>query len=370
MYDLGEKGERNRKKYSCETCYYFTYNKSDYMKHITTRKHIESDKGEQKGEIFAIKGDEPIAKLRYSCEVCKYTTHDKTKYGLHLGTVKHIKNTSNVQPVINTQNAIINIKTQIVTEPVVTPQQNMDTCNEDASCNMMITKDVFYALLKNNQELIKDNQDFKNMMMEQNKQIIELSTKNNIITNTNNNNNNITNNNTINNNQKFNLNFFLNEQCKDAMNLSEFVDSIDVSIQDLEYVGEHGYINGITKIIMDNLNQLDLYKRPIHCTDIKREVIHIKDNDKWERDTDDNEKMKRFIALVGNKNSSMVYPWQLQNPEYEILDSPKYNQWLRLAMCSNEYSKEKKNHEAILRNISRKIYLDKNEIMNRGNSII
>jgi hypothetical protein len=233
--------------------------------------------------------------------------------------------------------------------------ETLDKINEEN--NILIDKDLFFIIIKNNQDLLKDNQEFKNMMIEQNKQMIELSrntgknTTNNTIINT------------INNNQKFNLNFFLNEQCKDAMNLSDFIDSIDVSLQDLEYVGEHGYVNGITKIIMDNLNQLDLYKRPIHCTDLKREVIHIKDNDKWEKDTEDNEKMRKFIASVGRKNSDLVHPWQLKNPEYEILDSPKYNQWLRLAMRSNEYSKEQKNHEAILRNIAKKIYIDKNEIM-------
>jgi hypothetical protein len=145
------------------------------------------------------------------------------------------------------------------------------------------------------------------------------------------------------------------------MNLSEFIDTIDVSLQDLEYVGEHGYINGITKIISDSLNQIDLYKRPIHCTDIKREVIHIKDNNKWEKDTNDNEKMKGFIASIGNKNSKLVGIWQRENPEYTILDSPKYNQWLRLAMRSNECSKEKGNHEAILCNIAKQVYVNKSE---------
>jgi hypothetical protein len=327
-----QKREEKNTKYYCELCDYTSYNKCNYEKHLITIKHEKMQKG--------AKGISNKIHKIYICEACNYNTRDKTKYDVHMNTNKHIINANRR----NTGSQDISDNTPNIHTSYIHSSEN----------NIMIDKNIFYSLMK-------DNHDFKSMMLEQNKQIIELSSKKNSIVTTNANNT-TTNNNTINNNQKFNLNFFLNEQCKDAMNLSDFVDSIDVSIQDLEYVGEHGYVNGITKIIMDNLNQLDLYKRPIHCTDIKREVIHIKDNDKWEKDTNDNEKMKKFIASIGRKNSDLVFPWQLQNPEYQILDSPKYNQWLMLAMRSNEYSKEQKNHEAILRNVAKRIYLDKNEI--------
>jgi hypothetical protein len=347
MNFLGEKREEKGEKYSCIICDYNTSDKAKYTRHLTTRKHADAAKKGEKREKREKKEKQKGEEHKYSCLICEFITNDKTKYNNHMTTFKHKNN--------ELQNTLLN-KSQIV-----------DNTSSD--------KEMYYMLLKDNQNFKQMMVDeFKqmvieqstlimeqsNMMLEQNKQMLEFSRCNNAVITTNN--NNIINNNTINNNHKFNLNFFLNEQCKDAMNLSDFVDSIDVSLQDLEYVGEYGYVNGITKIIMDNLNQLDLYKRPIHCTDLKREVIHIKDNDKWEKDTEDNEKMKKFIASVGRKNSNMVYPWQLKNPEYEILDSPKYNQWLRLAMRSNEYSKEEKNHEAILRNITKKIYLDKKEL--------
>jgi hypothetical protein len=331
---------KSSKKYRCEICDYNTSRKYDYDKHLLTVYHKKCSESVEK-----------TSKL-FHCKICDYYTSRLFNFDKHKITAKHIRNekillcskkhrcdhccyeTDSIQHYKKHLSSIKHIK-----------MSKLNTITNDNE--NMLTSNMIYMLIQGTEEL-------KNIIVKQNEQIIELSNKNS----------NITNNNTINNNnnQRFNLNFFLNEQCKDAMNLSDFIETIDVSFKDLEYVGEHGYVNGITKIIMDNLNEIDIYKRPIHCTDIKREIIHIKNNNKWEKDTSDNSHMKRFIASIGKKNSNLVYPWQLENPEYEILDSPKYNQWLRLAMRSNEYSKEIKNHEAILRNICKNIYLDKKEL--------
>jgi hypothetical protein len=357
--DILEKSVKNmRFKFHCDFCDYHTSKKTDYDRHLLTAYHEKCTKNVQK------------MRIDFRCEKCDYHTSRKYDYERHLLTAYHekYKNNELSRKLFRCEHCSYETFKKHHYEKHLS--SNKHKKNIDIENSNFINKELFYSLMKDNQDfknmILKQNEnteELHNIIIEQNKQMIELSYKANSIITTNNNNNN-TINNTINNNQKFNLNFFLNEQCKDAMNLSDFIDSIDVSFKDLEYVGEHGYINGITKIIMDNLNQLDIYKRPIHCTDIKREIIHIKNNNIWEKDTEDNEKMKKFIASVGRKNSVLVHPWQLQNPECEILDSPKYNQWLRLAMRSNEYSKEIKNHEAILRNICKKIYLDKKELQN------
>ena len=321
---LTQVDEKTKKIYTCINCDFITYKKYDYERHLSSRKH-------EKMMLF-YKKEQNL----YTCENCNRI------YNTRQALWKHKKNCEHeIIDLSNNKDLLLTLMKE---------NQSENKLNDN---NIVIDKDLFFSI-------ITDNKDFKNMIIEQNKQIIELSSRANSITNTN---NNIINTNSNNNNNSFNLNFFLNEQCKDAMNLSDFMDTIDVSLQDLEYVGEHGYINGITKIIIDSLNELDLYKRPIHCTDIKREVIHIKDNGIWEKDNN-NEKIKRFIASIGNKNSKLVGIWQKQNPGYALLDSPKYIQWMKLAMHSNEYSKEKRNHEAILHNIIKNVYIDKKESTN------
>ena len=127
------------------------------------------------------------------------------------------------------------------------------------------------------------------------------------------------NNNTINNNQKFNINVFLNEECKDAINMSDFLKSIEVSFEQLDYTKVNGLEKGITKVIMDNLNKLSKYERPIHCTDMKRETIYIKDDDRWEKDKD-KEMIKKVINKTSNKNYTALVNWKDENPNFMNYD--------------------------------------------------
>jgi hypothetical protein len=138
--------------------------------------------------------------------------------------------------------------------------------------------------------------------------------------------NNNNSNNTINqtNNQTFNLNFFLNETCKDAMNVKEFLDNLNPTVDDLENVGEKGFVKGISEIILKSLRGMEITKRPIHCTDIKREVVYLKEDDKWNKDDTNNSKMKELIRKVENKNFCNICEWQNNHPDTRILDSPDY----------------------------------------------
>jgi hypothetical protein len=179
--------------------------------------------------------------------------------------------------------------------------------------------------------LLKQNQDFKTMMVEQytqlqesNKQNIELQKQ--LVDAVKNNPNTITNvtNNTTNNNQKFNLNFFLNDTCKDAMSITDFLRNLNVHIDELEYIGNHGYVNGMTKMIMTRLKDMDITKRPIHCTDIKRETMYIKDDAGWSKDTDELTKLRRILSRISMNNYRTVPVWRTAHPDCEVMETRTY----------------------------------------------
>jgi hypothetical protein len=195
--------------------------------------------------------------------------------------------------------------------------------------------------------LIKENQEFKSLILE----IVKKDT----ITN---NNNNI---NTNSHNKTFNLNFFLNETCKDAMNIMDFVDSLKLQLSDLENLGKLGYVDGISKIIVQNLKSLDETKRPVHCTDSKREVMYVKDDNKWEKENENKQKMRKVIKHVTHKNSKLLKEFKTKYPGCEKSDSKysdKYDKLIIEAMGGkgdNDLEKEDK----IIRNIAKVVIIDK-----------
>jgi NTP pyrophosphatase (non-canonical NTP hydrolase) len=185
-------------------------------------------------------------------------------------------------------------------------------------------------------------------ILEQNKTIIELS-KNSCITNTNSH------------NKTFNLNMFLNETCKNAMNINEFVDSIKLQLSDLENVGEVGYIEGISSIIIKNLNALDVTQRPIHCTDKKRETMYIKDENKWEKD-EDKSQMHKLIKRVVSKNMKMFEKYREVHPDclkYHSNYSDQYNKIVYESMGGKGDDDYEKN-EKIIKNVLKEVVVDKN----------
>ena len=205
-------------------------------------------------------------------------------------------------------------------------------------------------------ELVKENKEMRNMMVEQQKTIGELIPKvgnNNSTTNNTNNTNN-----TI--NQKFNINVFLNEQCKDAINMSDFIRNIEISLEQLDFTKTNGLEKGLSQVIMENMNKLSLYERPMHCTDTKRETIYIKDNDKWEKDKS-KEKIKHAIRKTSNKNYMALTNWTKENPDF-MKDDDKQMFYARAMstlgksmdgvddkivkkICSNTYLKESLDNE-------------------------
>ena len=170
-------------------------------------------------------------------------------------------------------------------------------------------------------------------------------------------NNNSTFNNTTNNNQKFNLNFFLNETCKDAMNIQEFIDNIRVSFDDLNKIGDAGFVNGLSDIFIRQLRDLDVEKRPIHCTDSKRDTIYLKENDIWEKDDKENKKLKNIIEKVEYKNVAALHSWCNQNPDSKVNNTPQ--NLLRDKIYFQTLQGDETTRDKIIRNISREVTVDK-----------
>jgi hypothetical protein len=198
-------------------------------------------------------------------------------------------------------------------------------------------KELIITLLKQNAELLE---------------IIKNGTNNMQITN---------NNQTNCNNKTFNLQVFLNETCKDAMNLSEFIENIKLQLSDLENIGKLGYVEGISNIIIKSLNALDVEKRPMHCSDVKREIIYVKDDDEWQKEQDDKKRIKSVISSVVSKNISLLPEFQKKYPDYLKPDSKKsdeYNQIIMETMGGVPGNGEK-NKEKIIRNIAKKVVIDK-----------
>ena len=208
-------------------------------------------------------------------------------------------------------------------------------------------------LKEDNKELKEDNKELKVMIKElikenakQQQQITELIPK---IGNNNNNNNN----NTINNNQKFNINVFLNEKCKDAINMTDFIKSIEVSIQQLDFTKQNGLANGLSKTIMDNMNKLSVYERPLHCTDVKRETLYIKDENIWTKDAS-KEKIKKAIKKASGKNYNALEDWKNENPDFMKNDSKTdyFTNTIRAIGNTGDVTEEK-----IIKNLCKETYV-------------
>jgi hypothetical protein len=213
-------------------------------------------------------------------------------------------------------------------------------------------------------EIIKENQEFKELILMQSSQINKLIEREQAsITNNNNNNNTNTNShNTNSHNTQFNIQLFLNETCKNAPNFSEFIENIQVSSDDLENNAKLGFVNGISKLIMDNLKQLELTERPIHCTDAKRDTIYIKEEDQWEKDAS-KVVLEKGIQEITRKNMCKLSEWREDNPEYQDMESELGEQSILMQQNSMAGVKRDEFYPKIIKNIAKETILDKKMVL-------
>jgi len=296
---VAKNGNLHFPKYYCDLCDYKCGKKYNWIKHLSTEKH-KNTLETKSGKIMAKSGN------NFECKICNKL------YATKSGLWKHLK-----------------------------------TCKieeDEINMNDIDKKDELIEYL------VKENQDFKNLILE----IIKKDTYN-----TNNSNNNINSN-----NKTFNLQFFLNETCKDAMNITDFVDSIKLQLSDLENVGRLGYVNGISKIIIKNLNALEETKRPIHCTDPKREILYVKDEDIWKKDNDNDRKcVKKAIKRIAYKNCKLIPEFREKYPDCNKSDSrysDQYNKMIVEAMGGSGNNDEEKEYK-IIQNISKEVQINKRE---------
>ena len=294
---------------------------------------------------------------RFNCEKCDYFTSVKSNYNKHLLTVKHLTTNGNGK----SNKTITNIKKHIceLCNKIYTDRSGLwrhktkceKTTNKKMTNENETNKtepDVINMIM----EVVKQNTEFKELILEQNKQIIELSSKP------------TTNNNTTNNttNNSFNLQFFLNETCKDALNITEFISQLQVGIKDLEETGRLGYADGISKIFINGLKQLEINQRPVHCSDAKRETIYIKDKNQWEKDDDEKVKLTKAIRSVAHKNIEQIAVWTQKHPEYMEYNSKYSDKYMKLigeSMPGSTHEESDKNYKKIARNITKETIIEK-----------
>ena len=296
--------KKNEVNFYCSKCDFKCSYLSDWKRHEETRKHSVSHNG-NKMEIKTSK----IQKF-YECNCGK-------KYTSNSGLWKHKKN----------------CKPEICDETFTT----MDQLPKD----FKITPQMFYDLLKQNNELQKS--------------LIAIAKEKGPT--------NITNCGNNNNNKTFNLQIYLNETCKDALNISDFVNQIQLTINDLEETGKLGYAEGISRVFLKNLNGMDSTSRPIHCSDSKREILYIKDDDEWHKEEENKPILTKAIKQVANKNIKQITEWQKLHPEYnnpESKQNDKYMQIVLNSMSGSTKEEAEKNYEKIIKNVVKETVINKN----------
>jgi hypothetical protein len=311
----------------------------------------------------------------FYCIFCNFITSKKCNYDRHLTTAKHIKCTTTDKKEQKRAHIICANKYECKCGKIYRQRQSLfkhkTTCSFLQKITMdEITNDIDTSKLEVNttiiMDIIKENQEFKTLLIEQQNQVMELQKENNILLNkmveishtnlttpsiiNNNHNNNTTN--------QFNLNIFLNETCKNAINFTDFIDNIHVTDDDLENNAKMGFVGGITKIIIDNLKQLELYDRPIHCTDIKREIIYVKDEDQWEKDAS-KEVLQKGIQEITCKNMCKLSEWRENNPEYNDMETELGEKSIIMQQTSMAGTKREEFYPKIIKNIAKETNLEK-----------
>jgi hypothetical protein len=292
---------------------------------------------------------------KFSCETCDIKTNNKKDYNNHLLTRKHQINTK-PQQYANFATQISLIKCSKCDKSY---ESRSGLWRHEKKCNFVCesTEDKPDIV----DLLINENKEFKNVIIELfksnsnlQKQMLDICKNSNSTINSHNNSHNKT----------FNLNFFLNEQCKDAMNIMEFVDTFQLQFSDLERIGEVGYVEGISSIIINKLNEMDVYKRPIHCSDAKREIMYVKDNDVWDKDNETNDKIRLAIRYISKKNSELVLPWRDLHPGVRSYDHRLNDTYQEIIIQSlgGKNTTTEEGETKIIRKISKMVLIDKNNL--------
>jgi hypothetical protein len=315
---LQQENPKNPQTYECKYCDYVTSNRKDFNKHILTKKHNYNK--------YNKNTTKKNSEHNMVCECGKSYNHRASLFN-HKKKCAMINN-------IETNNGNKNVNladNTIIGENVIMGDK------------INITTEMFMKLMNENQEMIKIIKDQQNQINEIIPKIGNITT-NNMTTNMMNNN--------------FNLNLFLNEKCKDALNMSEFIESLKITLEDLQYSRSNGLVQGISNVMIRGLKELDIYKRPIHCTDMKRDTMYIKDQEKWEKD-DTHEKIRNTIIKIANKERNAISVWVEQNPNWFDTEETQIEYLTLINKICDPIENDIKNEKKIIKIISKEIVLNK-----------
>ena len=277
---------------------------------------------------------------QFMCEICDFKCCKNGDWKRHIVTVKHISLTTS--SIKHTKEYICNCGKNYKHGSSLSLHKK--TCT-NISFNLS-DKDLILMVINENKEL-------KNIIIEMSKNVSNIT-------------NNTTNTNSNNNNKTFNLQIFLNEDCKNAMNISEFVSSIKMDLNDLEKTGRLGYVTGVSNIINKNLNDLDQTMRPIHCSDAKREVFYVKTEDQWIKETDAVKPvLTKAIKQIAHENICQISAWQKKYPDCTAPDSKKNDMYLNIvsnAMSGGTTEEQLNNYDKIITNVAKEVTIEKQSL--------
>ena len=303
---ITESPKNRHQKFNCVKCDYKCSKESDFKKHLNTDKH---------SKLINVNGQLIEKSHIFKCSIC-----DK-EYKSNVGLWKHKKKCIN---------------------PTIEEEDIEEETILDSSMNeFKALTELVIELVKNNTELQKQNQDFQ-------KQVLEICK---------NNNNTVINSNNNSNNKTFNLQLFLNEECKDAMNMSDFINSIELKISDLENIGKVGYVEGMSNIIIRELNDTDMYKRPVHCSDAKRETMYVREENKWEKDNSEAKQMIKAVRGVDKKNYQMLTTWKDLDPKCVDSKSNQCDKYMKV--MSKVMDGDIENVHKVIKKIAKEVVIDK-----------
>ena len=338
-----KKSKEISKIFLCEDCDYSTYKNSEYKKHLLTNKHINTTKYNTLGIML---------KKEYICDCGKEYNHRASLFN-HKKKCKHTKEYDTLK-IENSNISAASISDASVSGASVSGASVSGASVSGASISD-VSNNVILLLINENKELINDNKDFKNMIMELvksnndlQKQMIDVCQKiqpGNTTINSNNN------------NKTFNLQVFLNEECKDAMNMSDFINSIEIKTSDLVNIGKLGYVEGVSNIIMKQLNDTDLNKRPVHCSDAKRETLYVKEENKWEKETQETKQMLTAVRGVNKKNYQLLSTWKETHPKCLDSKSTQCDDYMKI--MSKVMDGDIENINKVIKKVSKQVVIDK-----------
>ena len=339
----------NCKKFSCEICYFTTSDKQNYSRHLLTAKHkrltCTAKKLESKPEFKCECGKSYMQRqsLFKHKKICTYIEAEDEKEEVEEETVTVTKEEK--ETVIKKKEDGPDYKELLILAMTQMQEQQTQMQRKDDLVSEAMTE--MSAMRKENNQLVTQNNELVTKMTDMIPKMTEMMPS---INNTNSNN---TTNNT------FNLQFFLNETCKDALNLTDFINSLQLQLKDLEYTANNGHIKGITHIFQTALSNMEENKRPMHCTDLKREIMYIKENDEWNKD-DEKAKMKGTINQITNKNIGNIEEWLEKYPGHINPNSPDFDKFVKMTSnCMGTGNAA--DDDKIVRNVMREVTIDKNK---------